>query len=59
MGKDLPRRQENTVVESLGLDFPGGPVVKNPPANAGDTGLISGPGRSHMPWINKACAPGP
>ena len=20
--------------------FPGGPVVKNPPANAGDTGLI-------------------
>ena len=28
MGKDLPRRQENTVVESLGLDFPGGPVVK-------------------------------
>ena len=24
--------------------FPCGPVVKNPPANAGDTGLISGPG---------------
>ena len=22
-------------------DFPGGPVVKNPPANAEDTGLIS------------------
>ena len=21
-------------------DFPGGPVVKNPPSNAGDTGLI-------------------
>ena len=21
-------------------DFPGGPVVKNPPVNAGDTGLI-------------------
>ena len=29
------------------LDFPGSPVVKNPPANAGDTGLIPGPGRSH------------
>ena len=29
--------------------FPGGAVVKNPPANAGDTGLIPGPGRSHMP----------
>ena len=22
------------------MDFPGGPVVKNPPANAGDTGSI-------------------
>ena len=25
-------------------DFPGGPVVKNPPSNAGDTGLIPGQG---------------
>ena len=33
-------------------DFPGGAVVKNPPANAGDTGLISGLGRSHMPRSN-------
>ena len=31
-------------------DFPSGPVVKNPPANAGDVGLIPSPGRSHMPW---------
>ena len=30
--------------------FPGGAVVKNPPANAGDTGSSLGPGRSHMPW---------
>ena len=30
------------------LDFLGGPVVKNPPANAGDLGSIPGPGRSHM-----------
>ena len=31
-------------------DFPGGTVVKDPPANAGDTGSIPGvPGRSHMP----------
>ena len=30
--------------------FPGGAVVKNPPANAGDMGSSSGPGRSHMPW---------
>ena len=27
---------------------PGGAVVKNPPANAGDTGSSPGPGRSHM-----------
>ena len=26
--------------------FPGGPVVKNPPASAGDGGLILGSGRS-------------
>ena len=31
-------------------DFPGDAVVKNPPANAGDTGSIPGPGRSHMLW---------
>ena len=29
--------------------FPGGAVVKNPPANAGYTGSSPGPGRSHMP----------
>ena len=29
--------------------FSGGAVVKNPPANAGDTGLSPGPGRYHMP----------
>ena len=34
------------------LGFPGGAVVKNPPANAGDTGSSPGPGRSHMPWSN-------
>ena len=28
------------------------PEVKNPPANAGDTGSIPGLGRSHMPWGN-------
>ena len=30
-------------------NFPDGPVVKNPPANAGDTGSVPGPGGSHMP----------
>ena len=28
---------------------PGGAVVKNPPASAGDTGSSPGPGRFHMP----------
>ena len=32
--------------------FPGGAVVGNPPANAGDTGSSPGPGRSHMPRSN-------
>ena len=31
-------------------DFLGCRVDKNPLANAGDTGLILGPGRFHMPW---------
>ena len=43
------------LVEMLALklqewDFPGGAVVKNPPANAGDMGSSPGPRRSHMPW---------
>ena len=44
--------QSNSFVKKLFWDFPGGTVVKNPPANAGDTGLIPGPGRSHMPRNN-------
>ena len=32
--------------------FPGGAVVKNPPANAGGTGSSPGLGRSHMLWSN-------
>ena len=50
------------------LDFPGGPVGKNLPANAADVGWIPGPGRSHTrqlsPWAtatetshSRACAP--
>ena len=51
-------------------NFPGSPGVKNLPANTGDTGSISGPGRSHvlgnnqahgpqvlMPTCSTACAP--
>ena len=32
------------------VDFPGGPVVKNSPANAGDMGSIPDPVRFHMLW---------
>ena len=46
--------------------FPGVSVVKNPPADAGNTGSIPDPGRSHMLWSNKllchhcrVCAPEP
>ena len=34
-------------------DFPGGTVVKNPSANAGDMGSIPGPGRSHLRGTTK------
>ena len=38
-------------------DFPGGPLVKNPPANAGDTGSIPCQGHFHMQWSNRAHSP--
>ena len=31
-------------------------MVRNPPTNAEDMGLIPGWGRSHMPWSNRARA---
>ena len=37
--------------------FPGGSVLKNLPANAGDTGSILGPGESHMLRSSEVCAP--
>ena len=37
--------------------FPGGTVVENPPANAGDTGSSPGLGRSHMSWSGWAHKP--
>ena len=35
--------------ERLGWYFPGGPVVENLSANAGDMSSLPGPGRLHMP----------
>ena len=48
-----------TALQSLYTSFldPGGSAVKNLAANAGDTGLIPDPGRSHMPWSNWALVP--
>ena len=43
--------------KTLVWGFPGGSGEKNPPASAGDTGLIPGWGRSYMPWNNQVCAP--
>ena len=51
-----PENQANSTQEVSG-GFPGGSVVKIPPANAGETGSISDPGGSHMPWSNQASAP--
>ena len=42
--------------ESSHLSLPGGSVVKNRPANAGDTGSVPNLGRSHVPQGNQACA---
>ena len=42
-------------------DFPGGPVVKNPPANAGDVGLIPGrsPGGENSNPLQHSCLKNP
>ena len=40
------------IFKKILADFPGGAVVKNLPANAGDTGSIPGPGKSHVPGSN-------
>ena len=38
-------------------DFPGGPVIKNLPANAGNAVSTPGAGRFYMPCGNEACVP--
>ena len=45
----LPNHYIGTyILKTIKRDFPGGAVLKNPPANAGDMGLSPGPRRSHM-----------
>ena len=43
---DTEAFKEGFPVGLLWLGFPGGSVIKNPPANAGDADLIPGLGRS-------------
>ena len=38
------------------MDFPDGPVVKNPPSNAGDVGLIPGRG-TKIPYVAGQLSP--
>ena len=51
----LGRKDERIIlfyIRKLVQGFPGGAVVENLPANAGDTGSSPGLGRSHMPRSN-------
>ena len=46
--KTKTNKQKNLKKLRIRWDFPGGPVVKNPPCNERDTGSIPTLGRSHM-----------
>ena len=47
-----PWHQPKSLTKRKGGGFPGGAVVENLPANAGDTGSSPGLGGSHMPRSN-------
>ena len=53
----LPHGTEMARIVGSWRGFPGGAVVENPPANAGDTGSSPGLGRSHMPRSSWAREP--
>ena len=53
----LKNKIKNKQTKKNNRDFPGGSVVGNPPANAGDTGSSPGPGGSHMPRSDWARVP--
>ena len=48
---------QNIKIQKYFQGFPGGAVVENLPANAGDTGSSPGLGRSHVPRSNGAREP--
>ena len=45
-------QKRSKLQKSLIVRLPGGPVVKDLPANTGDTTSIPGPGRFFVPWNN-------
>ena len=47
-GQNIQWRKDSLFNKWCWEGFPGGAVVKNLPANAGDTGSSPGPGRCHM-----------
>ena len=51
-GKEQGRKAEKGRAKPTSGGFPGGAVVENLPANAGDTGSSPSLGRSHMPRSN-------
>ena len=57
----MPRRCHLEVISSVhgGLywAFPGGSVVKDPPANAGHMSSAPGLGRCHTPWATRPACP--
>ena len=52
INRPITSTEIETVIKNLPTGFPGGAVVENLPANAGDTGSSPGLGRSHMPRSN-------
>ena len=56
-GSGYPWGPGTHLSDAWGGGFPGGAVVENLPAYAGDTGSSPGLGRSHMPRSNWACEP--
>ena len=54
---DLCKAQLKWQDKTVRRGFPGGTVVRNPPAKAGDTGSGPGPGGSHMPRSSWARVP--
>ena len=57
LGTSSGRQEPSEYGQISVLDFPGGPVVKSPPANAGDVGSSPGLGRPHMPQGMKPVSP--